>query len=153
MLEDVSGVFVMGFFIQGENEEIVHVDDEPSFGDHVPEGVIHEVLECGWGVGKPKEHDCWLEKPFMGDKGGFPLVTVFDADVVVTPSDVKLGKQLGVFELIDEIGDKGEGVSISNGMFIQVVVILTGTKATIFFFDKEEWGCLRRIQGVNLSTV
>ena len=91
-LEDASGAFTMGFFVQGENEKIVHVDDEPSFSDYVPEGVIHELLECGWRVGKPEEHDCWFKKPFMGDKGSFPLVTIFDVDVVVTPSDVKLGK-------------------------------------------------------------
>ena len=81
----------------------------------------------------------------MGDKGGFPLVTVFNVNVVVTPSDVKLGEQLGVFDLIDEVRDEGEGVGILNGVFIHVAVILIGMEATIFLFDKEEWGCLRGI--------
>ena len=62
----------------------------------------------------------------MGNKDGFPLVTIFDVDVIVTPSDIKLDEQLGISELINEVGDKGEGVGISNGVFIQVVVILIG---------------------------
>ena len=85
-------MFMMGFFIWGENKEVVHVYDKPSFGDHVSEGVIHESLECGWGVGKPKEHNSWFEESLMGDEGGFPLVAVFDADIVVAPLDVELGK-------------------------------------------------------------
>ena len=83
---------MVGLLIWREDEEVVHVDDEPSFGDHILEGVIHESLKCGWGVGEPKEHYCWLEKPLMGDEGGFPLVAILDADIVVAPSDIKLGK-------------------------------------------------------------
>ena len=47
----------MGFLIRGENKGVVHVNNEPSFGDHVLEGVIHKSLECGWGVSRPEEHD------------------------------------------------------------------------------------------------
>ena len=56
-LKDVSGVFSVGFFVRGEDEKVVHINDEPSFGDHVLEGVVHELLERSRGVGKPKEHD------------------------------------------------------------------------------------------------
>ena len=38
-------------------------------------------------------------------------------------------------------------------MFVQVAVVLTGVKATILFFDKGEWGCLRGVRRVDLSTV
>ena len=41
----------------------------------------------------------------MGDEGHFPLVSVLDADVVVSPSDVELGENLGIFHLVDEILD------------------------------------------------
>ena len=30
---------------------------------------------------------------------------------------------------------------------------MAGAKAAVLFLGKEEWGCLGRIQGVNLSTV
>ena len=41
----------------------------------------------------------------MGNEGHFPLVSISDADVVVSPSDVKFGEDLGVLYLVDEILD------------------------------------------------
>ena len=88
----MSGAFTVGFFVGRKDEEAIHVDDEPSFGDHVSEGVVHESLERGWRVCESKEHDHWFEEPFMGNKGSLPLMAIFDLDVVITPSDVKLGE-------------------------------------------------------------
>ena len=112
---------------------------------HNTEEVIHEMLECGWRVGEAEEHNGGFKEAFMGDKGGFPLVAIFDVDIVIAPTDVKFGKQFGIFELINEVRDKGERVSISNSVFIQISVILVGTEASILFFDKEEWECLGRV--------
>ena len=47
--------------VGGVDEEIVHIDDEPSFSDHIVEGVIHEPLKGGRGVGEPEEHDSGFE--------------------------------------------------------------------------------------------
>ena len=41
----------------------------------------------------------------MGNEGCLPLVPISDADVVVSPSDVELGEDLGVFYLVNEILD------------------------------------------------
>ena len=82
----------MGFFIRGEDKEVVHINDEPSFCDHVSEGVIHELLEHCWGVGESKAHYSWFKEALMCDKGSLPLVAIFDADVVVSPADIKLGE-------------------------------------------------------------
>ena len=38
---------VTSCFIRGEYEKIIHVDDQPSFSNHVVEGIIHELLEGG----------------------------------------------------------------------------------------------------------
>ena len=51
----------MGGFIRKEHEEIIHVDDKPSFSNHVMKGVIYEALECGGGVVETKEHDSGFE--------------------------------------------------------------------------------------------
>ena len=82
--------------IGGVDEEIIHVDNEPSFSDHVAEGVVHEALEGGRGIGEPKEHHGWFEKAFVSDEGRFPLVTIFDSYVVVSPPDVELSEDLGI---------------------------------------------------------
>ena len=69
--------------VGGVDEEIIHVDNEPSFGNHVVEGVVHETLEGGGGVGEPEEHHSRFEEAFVGDEGRLPLVTVLDSYVVM----------------------------------------------------------------------
>ena len=47
----------MDGFVRGEYEEIIHVDDKPSFSNHIPEGIIHEMLKFGKEVVETEEHD------------------------------------------------------------------------------------------------
>ena len=56
----------------------------------------------------------------------FPLVPVFDAYIVVAPSDIQFGEIFGSFQLVDEFRDEWEGVGILDGSFIEFSVILTG---------------------------
>ena len=85
-LENLEGAKSMYFRVVREDEEIIHVDNEPSFGNHISEGVIHKPLEGGWGVAQSKEHDSWLEEPFMSNEDRLPLVAFFDANIVVPRS-------------------------------------------------------------------
>ena len=117
-LEDMFGAFTMGFFVRGEDKEVIHVDDKPSFHNHVSEGVVHESLECRWGVGESEEHHSWFKEAFMCDEGSLPLVAILDAHVVVSPADIKLGEQFGIFEFVDEVRDEQEWVGISGGVFV-----------------------------------
>ena len=82
--------------VGGIDEEVIHIDDKPSFSDHIAERVVHEPLKSGGGVGKPKEHDGRFEESLMGDEGCFPLVTILDPYVVVSPSHVEFSEDLGV---------------------------------------------------------
>ena len=82
--------------VGGVDEEVIHIDDEPPFGNHVVERVVHEALEGSGGVGEPKEHHGGFKESFMGDEGCFPLVTVLDPYIVVPPLDVKFGEDLGI---------------------------------------------------------
>ena len=95
----------MIFVIVRVDEEVVHVNDEPSFCDHIPERIGHESLKSGGGVGHAKEHDSgFIESP-VGNEGGLPLVAIFDPDIVISPPYVKLGEDLGIFEFVDEVRD------------------------------------------------
>ena len=84
--------------VRGVNEEVVHVNDKPSFSDHIAKRVIHEVLESGGGIGETKEHHCQFEESFMGDEGSLPLMSVFDSDIIVSPLDVELGEDFHSLE-------------------------------------------------------
>ena len=76
MLEDMTSSFSMEFRVGGGDEEVIHINDEPSFYDHVLEGVVHELLEHGRGVAKTEEHNSWFEESFVHDEGCFPLMTI-----------------------------------------------------------------------------
>ena len=54
-------MFFMEGGIWGVNEKVIHVNDGPSFGDHIAERVIHEPLEDSGGVGESEEHDGGFE--------------------------------------------------------------------------------------------
>ena len=153
MLEDAFGAFMMGIFVRGEDKEVIHINDKPSFCDHIPEGVVHESLERCWGVGKSEEHYSWFKKSLVHDEGSFPLVAICDVNIVIPPVDIELGEQFGILELVDEVGDKRKWVGISGGMFVQVAVVLTGVETAIFLLNKEEWGHLGGIRRTDLSTV
>ena len=96
-------MFSMGFFVRGEDKGVVHINDEPSLGDHVSEGVVHKSLEGCRRVGKSEEHYCWFKEALVHDEGGFPLVAVLDANIVIPPANVKLSEQFGVLKFVDEV--------------------------------------------------
>ena len=73
----------MVFVIVGVDEEVIHVNDEPSFSNHIPEQVRHESLESGGGIGHAKEHDSGFVESSVGNEGSFPLVTFLDLDIVM----------------------------------------------------------------------
>ena len=74
----------------------------------------------------------------MGDKGGLPLVSFLNSDIIVSPLYVKLGEDLGVFKFVNEVRNQGEGVCISNSVAIEISVVLARLEASILFFDEEE---------------
>ena len=81
--------------------QIIHVDLEPSLGDHVGEDVVHECLKGRGGVAEAKEHYGGFVESKRGDEGCFPLVLLPDTNIVIAPSDIKLGEQRRVFHVID----------------------------------------------------
>ena len=87
----------------------------------------------------------------MGNEGGFPLMSVFDSDIIVSPSDIKLGEEFRPLEFIDEVRDERERVCITDGMFIDIAIVLTGSEAAIFPFNEEERRHLRGVRGTNCA--
>ena len=103
LLEDTSSVFMMeGYIILGVDSHVVHIDLKPLFWKHICEDMVHESLEGGGSVAESKEHDGGFEESHGGNEGGFPLVFLLDANVVVSPANVKLGEQGGLLHVINE---------------------------------------------------
>ena len=142
----------MGDRVGGVDEEVIHVDDKPSFCNHIVKGIIHKVLEGGRGISETKEHYGWLEESFVDDESGFPLMSVLDSDIVVSPLDVKFGEDFHSLEFVDEVRNEWKGICITDCVFIDIAVILARTKATIFLFNEEEGGCLWGIRGADFAS-
>ena len=104
--------------------QVVHVDLEPSFGDHVGENMVHEHLKSRRGVAEPKEHYSRFKEAKRSDERCFPLVFLSDANVVISPSNIKLGEQCGVLHVVDQLRDEGERIPIVNSVGIKISVIL-----------------------------
>ena len=66
------------------------------------EDVIHEVLECRWGVGHSKGHNEVLEGPVVCVEPSLPFVSRRDPDIV-SCKEVNLHEELGGPELVQEV--------------------------------------------------
>jgi len=97
-------------------------------------------LEGSRGVGQSKEHYSWFKQSFWRFEHGFPFISFFDSDVVVSPSYVEFGKEGSSLELLQDRFNQGEGVVVADHLFIQLLVILDGLELSVLLFDEEEWG-------------
>ena len=127
-LEHTSGALMMeGDVIFGVDSHVIHVDFKPLLWKHICEDVVHEGLKGGGGITESKEHDSWFKESHGGDESGLPLIFLSDANVVISPMNVEFGEQGGFFHVVDEFRDQGERIGISDGVGVQVAVVLAGT--------------------------
>src|ERR1700722_18175685 len=86
----------------GGDQEVVHIDMEPSFVEFLSEDLVHHRLECGRRVTKAKEHDKGFETTAICDEGRFPLIALFDPNIVISPANIELGEDLRVLDFVYE---------------------------------------------------
>ena len=113
--------------------------------------MVHESLEGGGSIAESKEHDSGFKKSHGRDKSSFPLILLLDSNVVVSPMNVEFSEQGRFLHIVDEFWDEGEWIGISDGVGVQVVVILTWTKGSVLLWHKEEGRGLGGFRGYNSS--
>ena len=99
--------FTMFLKVSGVDQNVVKINGYFAFRNEVCKDVVHHVLESGRGIGHSEEHDGWFEQSTIGNKGSFELVAFSDPNVVVPPTNIKLGKELGASESIDQLRNQG----------------------------------------------
>ena len=104
--------------------QVVHVDLEPSLGDHVSKDMIHERLKSQRSITEAKEHYGRFKEAKRSDECRFPLVFLPNGNVVITPSNIELHEQCGVLHIVDQFWDEGERIPIANGVGIEISIIL-----------------------------
>ena len=87
-------MFDMILFIQGENENIIQIDDNKNI-QKISKNGVKKPLKARGGVGKSKWHDKPLEGTVASMKGSFPLITQSNPDKMIGMPKINLGKKLG----------------------------------------------------------
>ncbi|CAJ0923669.1 unnamed protein product [Ranitomeya imitator] len=72
----------MGVNIWREDENIIQIDYDRG-GEHIPEDVVHKVLENGWGITEPEGHHQIFIVPIPGVKSRLPFIPLTDANQVI----------------------------------------------------------------------
>ena len=87
----------------------------------------------------------------MGNEDCLPLMPILDVDIVVSPLNIKLDEVFCILEFVDKVRDEEERIGISDGVLIQIAIILIGVEFPVLLFDKEEGGGLGGVEEANLS--
>jgi hypothetical protein len=88
-------MLVLCFFLLSFSVDcnVIHIDREPSLCHLLSEYHVHHHLEGGRQVCEAKKHYCWFEQSFWHEEGCLPLVSFLNANIVVSPTYVKLGEE------------------------------------------------------------
>ena len=84
--------FSVSFLCHGVNENIVNIDFYFPRKDEIPQNFRHHRLKGAWGVTKSIEHYQRFKESTICSECSLPLISFFDAHIVVAPADIQLGK-------------------------------------------------------------
>ena len=139
-----SAMVVQCEVILGVYPQVVHIDLEPPFGNHISENVVHERLKSRRSVAEPKKHYGGFKETKRGDERRFPLIFLSDADIVITPSNIEFGEQCGVLHVINQLRDEGERIPVVNSVGVEISIILTRSQGSVLLGYEEKrrglWG-------------
>ena len=81
--------------------QIIHIDLEPFLRDHVSKDMIHEGLECWRSVAEAEKYDSGFIETKGSNEYGLPLIFFANANIVISPLDIELGEESGIFHVVD----------------------------------------------------
>ena len=70
------------------------------------------------------------------------MVLLLDADVVITPMNVKFGKEGLALKAFDDVANEGKGIVVVDGPLVQGSVVHDGTELTTLLFTVEQGGSI-----------
>ena len=81
--------------VLGVNQDVVHVYADNTLVDHIPEDLIHHCLKCCRRVGQAEKHHQRFKQASVGLERSLSLISLLNPYVVVAPTDIHLGEDLG----------------------------------------------------------
>src|SRR5882724_5614007 len=102
--------------------------------------MVHEGLECSGSIGESHRHDQELEGAIARLEGCFPLMARCDTNIVVASTEVELGVDLCAAQLVEEVGNKWNWVSILSSDLVEVSEVNTESQGAVLLLSKEDRG-------------
>ena len=85
--ENFSDVKFMGGFVLGEDKDVIQVSHYVDV-EEIPEDIVNEVLKTSRSVGKAESHDKRFKLAITSRESSFPLVSLSNPDIVISPANV-----------------------------------------------------------------
>jgi hypothetical protein len=86
-------------------------------------------------------------------EGGFPLIAWSNADEIVSTAEIDFGVDLRVAEVIEEVGNEGNGVTILLGDLVKATPVDTESERTVLLLDKKNGSTAVGLRLANKSSV
>ncbi|KAG5334194.1 hypothetical protein C0989_004080 [Termitomyces sp. Mn162] len=128
-------VFLQHF---GIDEDVVKVHTQYTLCYEILEDVVHYGLEGGRAISESKEYNEWLKQFPVGPESSLPLISLLNAHIIVTPLDIQLSEVLHTLEVVNELGDEGERVTVLHCHGIEYLIVLNQSEGAILLFDEED---------------
>ena len=97
--------------VGGVDEYVVKVDHNAHI-QHICEDTIDEMLEHSRGVSETKGHHQPLKGATAGVEGGLPIISVGNADQMISMPEIEFGVDLSSTWGFKEVGGTGKWVSV-----------------------------------------
>src|SRR5882724_11256416 len=127
------------FQLFGEYEDIIEVYHYEDVS-HVLEDVVHKGLERSGSIGESHRHDQEFEGAIARPEGCFPLMARCDTNIVVASLEVELGVDLCAAQLVKEVGNEWNRVSILSSDLVEVSEVNTESQGAVLLLSKEDRG-------------
>jgi len=115
--DSLDHLFMLLFCLH-KDQNVIQVHYDNPFCYDGSKDVVHHSLEGSRAVSHSKKHYEGFEEAMVGTEGYFPFVSGLDAYIIETLVDIQFCEIPGSTELGDELGDKGERVSVLDGYSI-----------------------------------
>jgi hypothetical protein len=100
-----------------EDEDVIQIHHNKILGE-ISQDIVHHPHEICWGIYQAKGHDQPFKKTFFGLEGILPCINMLYWDLVVARLQINLIEVFGTLELVQEIVNLGNLVSVPYCDFI-----------------------------------
>ena len=91
------------------------------------EDVIHHRLKGTRRICQPEEHNQRFEQSVFRFKRSLFFIAGLNPDVVIAPSHVEFGEDVGILYLTDKVWYEQQWVAIADCVFVQFLIVLYRT--------------------------